>query len=101
MKNINKVHAEVERILRKYPETRNSDDVLYARLCIVTNPIICASMSFEDVFRNRKAYGFPKYSSVSRARRKVQADFPELKAVEEVVEERYENFKAVRSYATQ
>lgn len=100
MRYIHDTHKTVERILEAYPSTRNSDAVLYVQLCQITNERACR-MPFEEVMLNRKAYGLPNFESVGRARRKIQAEKPWLRADKEVEDERYENWKLAREYATE
>ena len=58
---------------------RKCDEYLYFRVCQKINPIY-VNLPFDKIFVNRKYYGFPSFKSVERCRRKLQADFPELRA---------------------
>lgn len=98
MKDIYKVHDLVEVILEEDPQTRNSDMLLWLRACQKSNPIACA-LPLEKAIVDRKALGLPKPETVGRARRKIQAERPELRAIKEVEDARFENFKTVRKYA--
>lgn len=100
MRKIRSTEAVVKQILISNPSTRNSDTILYAAVCEKINPIAC-NLSFSTVMAKREEFGFPKYDTVGRARRKLQEEFEELRASEEVTNERYENWKAVRDYATE
>lgn len=66
MKDLRKV---VGHILLKYPSTRDSDELLYLEILRLKNFIMSP-----DTFINYKEYNLPSFSSVSRARRKVQED---------------------------
>lgn len=100
MRKIRTTEAVVKQILIANPATRNSDTILYVAVCERLNPIAC-NLAFSTAMTKREEFGFPKYDTVGRARRKIQAEFEELRASEEVTDERYENWKAVRDYATE
>lgn len=91
-------HKIVERLLNDYPDTRNSDDLLYLIACKDICPSM-ANMPFENVILNINKLGLPKYKSVERTRRKIQAEKPELRATKEVEDKKYENWKEYREYA--
>lgn len=59
----------VEHILLKYPKTRDSDELLYLEIVRLKGYILNT-----DTFLNYKDYNLPSFSSMSRARRKVQED---------------------------
>ena len=88
----------VRQMLQKYPDTRNSDDMLYFRVCESIN-VIYVNLPFYAVILNRKKYNFPAFESVRRTRQKLQAEFPELAAVSIVEDARDVNEKAFREYA--
>lgn len=91
-------HKLVEELLYQFPDTRNSDALLYLVVCKSVRPDT-GKLPFERVLLEREALGLPNYASVERARRKVQADNPELRANEEVTDERYKNYKEFKEYA--
>ncbi len=87
MSKANLVQKRVEMLLRGKPSLRNSDFLLindYIDIYCVTSK----DTSFNDVLVNHKLYKVPSFEAITRARRKVQEKYPELKAVEEVEEER-------------
>ncbi|MBO7733847.1 MAG: hypothetical protein J6S67_14890 [Methanobrevibacter sp.] len=88
----------VKTILRDYPIARDSDYYLYIRVMKELNPKAC-EMKFEEVFTNLKELGLPLYDSVSRARRKLQAEFPELQGSDKVKDFRTEREEEFREYA--
>lgn len=98
MRNIRRIHDLVMDTLIKMPHTRNSDTALYLAICLKTNPEV-EFMRFGDALARENVLGMPKYESVSRARRKIQAENPLLRASEDITDERYENWKVVREYA--
>ena len=83
MKRIKKVQDTVQFILETQPDTRNSDDLLLAKVFGSINKD-CLMLPFSVVLTNRKALGLPSIKSVDRCRRKLQRAYPELKASEEV-----------------
>lgn len=91
-------HKLVEELLYQYPDTRNSDALLYLIVCKAIRPE-SAKLPLERVLLEREALGLPKYASVERSRRKVQAEHEELRATEKVTDARYENYKEYKDYA--
>lgn len=74
----------VQFILQEVPRTRNSDNALYVEVCHMVaqkKGIDLDSMLFSRVFNSGE---FPKYESVSRVRRKIQEEQPELRAEADV-----------------
>ena len=77
------VKDRVEVLLERYPETRESDQVLYAEY-------VCMYAEFEyteliDKMLSREA---PNFETIGRARRKLQAENPNLRPPKEVQEHR-------------
>ena len=64
----------VEKVLEEYPETRTNDNLLIYRVLIKNNNSL-ASKSFTEVMRSTEM----SFESITRARRKIQQDRPELK----------------------
>ena len=100
MRDIYKIQEKVRELLTKYPETRNSDTDLYIHMCMDINEIACY-LPFIEVLKNRKNLGMPSIESVGRIRRKLQAEYPELRAVEEVCHGREINRQRAVKYATE
>jgi len=98
MRNIYITHEIVQGVLEHNPITRNSDDELYLSVIREINPV-ALEMPYQMVVARRKDFNLPKYSSVSRARRKIQHECKWLRAVKEVEDERYEEFKLAKEYA--
>lgn len=99
MKQLNKVKELVKNILTESENTRNSDDLLYITVCKRINPI-AASLPFYMVLGNRKEYGIPSFESVSRARRKIQEENPDLCGTDTVEAYRKVNEETFREFAT-
>jgi hypothetical protein len=86
--------AIVYELLKEKPITRTDDQWLYIAYWSKTRP----DVSFIDFFKNYKRYKAKSYKSLERARRKVQAKYPEL-AEPYVQEKRYELEKEYEEYA--
>ena len=86
--------AIVYELLKEKPITRTDDQLLYIAYWSKTRP----DVSFIDFFKNYKHYKAKSYKSLERARRKVQAKYPEL-AEPYVQEKRYELEKEYEEYA--
>lgn len=91
-----KLKEFVKPILEQSEPTRNSDDVLYFQVC---TKLLGDNLSLKHVLLNRKDLRIPSYESVGRARRKLQEDYPELRARPEVEERREELAQEYRAMA--
>lgn len=100
MKNIKQVYEVVKNILEKNPKARNSGNELYGWVCLAYNESV-RHLDFLYVLNNQNDLGIPKFETVRRSRQKIQAEYPDLQASNEVTEERYENWKAVRKFAVE
>lgn len=98
MDNLYRIEDMVAVILKEDEESRNSDTRLYYEFCKRYNPSILSD-GFGGVLQNFNDYGLPRFASVSRARRKLQAQRPELRGSKDVKRWRSENELAVCSYA--
>ena len=94
MKEITKI---VEDILIRDKKARNSDYYLWAQVCRVKNgkrlndPFICVIEAYSE-------YDLPRFESVSRARRKIQEKYTELKGCESVQRERAQKEQEYHQY---
>ena len=77
------IEESVERVLKEYKEARGNDDVLYVLVCEDFYTGI-KEFKFGIVMRYRQDLNIPSYSSVSRARRRLQAEHEELKPSEKI-----------------
>jgi hypothetical protein len=75
--------AIVRNLLINNPQTRNSDDYLYFKVCETIAPE-CVSNKFWYVLLNRKHYNLPAFESVRRSRQKLQEKCPELAGNDDV-----------------
>lgn len=69
----------IKDILITEPKTRNSDALLYIKVCMQLNPE-ARKMTFEDVILNTNELGLPTLATVGRYRRKIQQYHKELSA---------------------
>jgi hypothetical protein len=88
----------VKEVLTHYPATRNSDDLLYIKVCERINPIVI-NLPFIEVLSRRKELAVPPFESVRRSRQKVQAENPFLVANIDVQGYRKENERVFQEYA--
>lgn len=70
---------KVFHILSIDAETRDDDFVLYYVVCRAYTDAPIWAMSFEEAMLNHKKHRLPSYESITRARRKVQEEHPELR----------------------
>lgn len=99
MDNLEKFTTIVKKILESQPETRNSDNLLYYRVCVKLNKQVL-SLPFGEVLLHLKDYNLPQFETVRRARQKIQHEFKELAGTKNVEKTRHENEKEFREYAT-
>lgn len=98
MDDMKTLSARVKGILERHPQTRNSDDLLYLKVAETYDSDVLYR-PFWEVMTRMAEIPIPHYESVSRARRKMQEQHPELSAIPEVEYEREKNEKAFRDYA--
>ena len=73
----------VKYVLEKEPRTRNNNGLLWLEVIkLVDQGILRLPMAI--VLPNLKEYGLPSVETVTRCRRKLQAEFPELRANKKV-----------------
>lgn len=102
MDNLKKTSQLVKLMLETYPETRNSDNVLYYKVCATIgkiNGIDIEKMSMPHFLLNLKEYGMPAFETVRRTRQKIVREFPELAGNSAVEAQRTLNEEAFREYA--
>lgn len=104
MKKLTKISQLVKEILTDIPETRNSDGYLYIKVLErvaqeTDNPIDLQKISVPYFFCNVQSLNCPYYPTVTRARRKVQEKYPELKGNRRVQAVRQQKEEAFRAYA--
>lgn len=97
-KSLQSTSALVKEILEKYPATRDSDQLLYYRVCEALNEKSLTA-NFGYVLLNRKDFMIPSIETVGRCRRKLQEKNPELRASSKVQGFRDELQLEFREYA--
>lgn len=90
MADLNRIYDLVKEILQIDTKARDDDMYLYAQFCKQKECSKALKEPFYLVMSNASKYGLPAYESVSRARRKVQSECPELRASEETKAARQE-----------
>lgn len=97
LRNISKL---VKGILETDPQSRNSDDYLFTKVCLTINPDT-AFFPMPAVFMNRLEFGVPAFETVRRTRQRMQHLFPELKADTKVKDFRQHQEGVFNEYATE
>lgn len=98
MNKLYKVEDIVYQVLQEVPEARKDDFVLVAEVYNKIQPLIC-NVSFNQVMLAHKELGLPYFESITRARRRLQNIFEELKPEQEVQDARLEEQLVYREYA--
>ena len=98
MEKMKTVEEITRYILEEVEEARESDAVLYYHVCREYDED-ALRIEFGDVLLGEQFLRFPKYESVSRCRRKLQAKHPELRASKECQRRRYETMTKYEAYA--
>lgn len=84
MSKVNLVETRVKELLENVPETRNSDELLYA-IYIETYHYLSLN---KDIFINYKQYNLPSFKTVERIRREMQCKEKHLEAEKETQDKR-------------
>lgn len=88
----------VKEILIESKAARNSDMILYVKVCENINPEVL-KLPIHQLLLSLKKYGIPCPESVRRARQKIQAAHLELASDKRIAKERAKREKEVREYA--
>lgn len=100
MNKIANVANQVKQVLTDNPETRNNDYKLWIKvieLDVDKKPLLFSD--FRYIVGNLRALGIPNFETVSRARRKVQEQYPELRATEKTRKFRAEKEEEFKEFA--
>jgi len=95
---IDNVEKLVKQALEKNKSAREDDHLLYIEVVYIINPAL-VNVNFAMNFRNARSLGLPPFESVSRARRKLQEKYPELRATKKVENARQEKQIEFEDYA--
>lgn len=96
MAKVLNVEPIVKEVLLFNTQARKDDYILYEG--VLSHYVNTKNISLQDVFVNHLQYKLPSIESISRCRRKLQKNFPELKDFE-TSEIRYEEEQEFRAYA--
>ena len=102
MKDLKNLTDLVHLILEDYPQTRNSDGLLWLKVLesqAHEKGMDLRMLSVPSFLPRIKELGFSPFESVRRTRQKLQATYPELAACEAVEGFRAANEKDFRAYA--
>lgn len=97
-RNLFKIQDLVQDILEKNIRARGNDNYLYREVCQRLNCDVLG-VPLGAVLVEFDRYNIPSIESVGRARRKLQAQYPELRPTKEVEQMRYEQQIAFEQYA--
>ena len=89
------IRERVEMLLRAKVEDRNSDFTLLNDY-IDTYCVDTKDITFDELMRNHTSYGVPSFEGITRARRRVQKDNPDLCGNREVKQGRSEEEERFR-----
>lgn len=73
-----KLEEMVKKALMKNKSARENDHMLYIEVAYMINPAL-VNINFVENFMEARRNGLPNFESVSRARRKIQEQNPELR----------------------
>lgn len=102
MANLKELKGLVYIILDHYPQTRNSDGLLWLKVLesqANEKGVDLRFLSVPAFLPNIRELGFSPFESVRRTRQKLQAEYPHLAACEAVEGYRTENERAYREFA--
>lgn len=95
---IDNVENLVKQALIKNKSARDDDHLLYIEVVYIIDPAL-VNVNFMMNFKSAKQLGLPPFESVSRARRKLQEKYPELRATSKVEKARQEKQIEFEEYA--
>lgn len=95
---IDNVENLVKQALIKNKSARDDDHLLYIEVVYIIDPAL-VNVNFVMNFKNAKQLGLPPFESVSRARRKLQEKYPELRATSKVENARKEKQMEFEEYS--
>lgn len=102
MKELTTTTNLVKEILETVPDTRDSDNLLYLEVIKhISNDkgVNLLGLPMEQFFRKLTQNQVPSIETVGRCRRRLQAQYPELRADEIVIGYRSEREEMFREYA--
>lgn len=91
--------TNVEHILETDEETRGDDFALIVKVYKEMKGTLFTSLKFEALMLGHETFGLPSFESITRCRRKIQAERPELRATREVENIRMDEQKKYLEFA--
>ena len=98
MTELKNTTMKVRQVLATVPAARNSDNILYLEVVRLIDQHVLR-LPLAVVLNNLKDYNLPSMETVGRCRRKLQAQFPELRADKTVEKSRSELEAEFREWA--
>lgn len=98
MENLKTIEQKVRAVMEQDADARNDDMTLYVRLCDTYIRGI-SQQRLDTVLLQYKLLGLPNFESVSRIRRKLQAEHPELLGSTRTQQTRQEQERIYRKYS--
>lgn len=99
MSKLVKIEPIVKEVLEQYEDSRNDNFVLIYRVYKEINEDLVLRELFFEVMMNHKEYGLPSFEGITRARRKLMNEYPNLKPMKVVQKARKEEEVVYREYA--
>lgn len=95
MAKLNRISNIVLRVLAEHEEARKDDFILMGY--VLDEMGVPANFNTRTLLHNHVVFGLPSFESITRARRKIQAEYPDLKDAKAVEiraaeEEEYREF---------
>lgn len=100
MKNMRKLENIVKYVLEESSEARDDDFILILNVYEAIDGDLW-HMSFRTIMRDHLELKLPSFESITRARRKVQKEYPELQSSRKTKEVRSAEEKAYCNYYTE
>lgn len=98
MSKIKIIEPLVQSILEKNEEARKDDFLLVAEVYYSLVPEV-ADCSFTSVMLSHKEFKLPSFEGITRARRKLQREYEDLRPSEEVLKHRKQKEEEYKEYA--
>lgn len=89
MRDLYRIADIVEEILTTSEDARRDDNILYFKVCEKLNSGVLDT-KLGDFLLTVDSFDLPRFESVGRARRKLQAENPKLRPSKEVQQKRFE-----------
>lgn len=99
MKNMRKLEGIVKDALEESKEARDDDFLLIFNVYKAINESVIYK-DFRQVMRDHVEFRLPSFESITRARRKIQKEYPELVSSRKTKEVRKAEEKVFYNYAT-